>query len=96
MHPVVEQIREICEALPYRFADGISYRITRLVVGRPAIFIGDQPGQDKLLSKVTNGPGRKGCSVSWAPFDELDSTNMVPGSFGAHRYLYTDMTRISV
>ena len=70
MHPVVEQIREICEALPYRFADGISYRITRLVVGRPAIFIGDQPGQDKLLSKVM-----KDCSVCWAPFDELDHTD---------------------
>ena len=66
MHPVVERIREFFEAQPYLFAVGV----TRLAAGRPAIIIGDQPGQDKLLSKVM-----KGCSVCCAPFDELDSTD---------------------
>ena len=66
MHSVAEQIRKFCKARPYLFADGT----TRLAEGRPAIFIGDQPGQDKLLSKLT-----KGCSVCCAPFEELDRTD---------------------
>jgi hypothetical protein len=63
---VVQEIRDFCKARPWNFADGI----TRLAEGRPAIFIGDQPGQDKLLSKLN-----KGCSVCWAPFEELDCTD---------------------
>ena len=66
MHPVVEQIREVSEARPYLFEDGV----TRLAAGRPAIIIGDQPGQEQLLSTAT-----KGCSVCCAPFDELDHTD---------------------
>ena len=66
MRHVTDEIREFGKPRPYLFADGI----TRLAEGRPAIFTGDQPGQDKLLSKLT-----KGCSVCCAPFEELDCTD---------------------
>ena len=63
---IVQEIRKFCKPRPWLFADGV----TRLAEGRPAIFIGDQPGQDKLLSKLT-----KGCSVCMARFEELDCTD---------------------
>lgn len=66
MRLIVQEIRQFCKPRPWLFADGV----TRLGEGRPAIFIGDQPGQDKLLSKLT-----KGCSVCMAPFEELDCTD---------------------
>jgi hypothetical protein len=66
MRLIVQEIRKFCKPRPWLFADGV----TRLAKGRPAIFIGDQPGQDKLLSKLT-----KGCSVCMPPFEEIDCTD---------------------
>jgi len=68
MHILVAQIREVCRPRAWLFAD----KETRMAEARLAYFIGDQPAQDKLLGKLT-----KGCSVCWAPADQLDSTDEV-------------------
>ena len=68
MAVLVSQIRKLRKPRPWLFADGV----TRMGVCRLAYTIGDQPAQDKLLSKLT-----KGCSVCWAGAHDLDSTERV-------------------
>jgi len=68
MHILIAQIRIVCRPRAWLFAD----KEIRMAEGRLAYFIGDQPAQDKLLGKLT-----KGCSVCWAPGDQMDSTDKV-------------------
>ena len=68
MHILMEQIRIVCRPRAWLFAD----KEIRMAECRLAYFIGDQPAQDKLLGKLT-----KGCSVCWAPGEQMDCTDKV-------------------